>query len=160
MLSAFARDVRFALRQFAARPGFTLTAVVVLALGLGANTAIFGVVYSFLFRPLPYPQSERLMELSERAVGKGGEEHMSPSPGNFLDWQKQSTTMEQVTAFTAGTSNLSSETNSFAPERVQVCYCSGNFLAMLRVAPQLGRAFSADEDRCGGPNAALISYRL
>jgi len=89
MPQALMRDLRFAFRQFAARPGFTFTAVLVLALGLGANTAIFSVVHALLLRPLPYPQPDRLVALAERVKGRGGEEGMGLSPGNFLDWQSR-----------------------------------------------------------------------
>ena len=160
MFSAFARDLRFAWRQFSARPGFALTAVLVLALGLGANIAIFSVVYLFLLRPLPYPQADRLVTLNERATDSGGDEGMNPSPGNFLDWQQHSTNMEQISAFGGGPGILSSGTGAFEPERVQICYCSGNFLAALRVAPLLGRAFRPEDDRFGASRVALVSYRL
>ena len=72
MRHSFARDLRFAFRQFAGRPGFTFTAVLVLALGLGANTAIFSLVNALLLRPLPYPQPDRIVSLSERAPNNRG----------------------------------------------------------------------------------------
>src|SRR5579863_8682393 len=140
LLHRIARDTRFALRQSLARPGFTLTAVLVLALGLGANTAIFSVVHALLLRPLPYPQPDRLVALAERVKGRGGEEGMGLSPGNFLDWQKQAAGFEQMTAYTTGPTNLSSPAGAFDPERVQTAYCSANFLSTLRVAPIAGRA--------------------
>jgi putative ABC transport system permease protein len=160
MLSPFARDVRFAVRQFRGCPGFTATAVVVLALGLGANTAIFSVVYLFLLRPLSFSQPDRLVTVTERARGRSGDEGMGLSPGNFLDWQQQSRSFEKMAAFTTGVANLSSDSNAFEPQRVQVCYCSTDFLATLRASPELGRAFRPDEDRYQAQNVALISHRL
>ena len=160
MLSGFVRDTRFALRQFGGRPGFTLTAVLVFALGLGANTAIFSLVYSFLLRPLPFPHPDRLVALAERTAGRGGNENMGVSPGNFLEWQQQAGAFEHISAFLTGPVNLSSDSKAFPPERIAACSCSGNFLATLGTAPLLGRTFRPEEDRFEGPNVALISYRL
>src|SRR5215470_15889104 len=160
MMHRLTFDVRFALRQFAARPGFTATAVVVLALGLGANTAIFSVVNALLLRPLPYPNSERMVALNERMHGKAGEEASSLSPGNYVDWRAQSTAFDEIAASVGGPANLSSETHEFEPQRVNVCYCSANFAALLSVSPIVGRAMRPDEDHFGGSNVALISYNL
>jgi len=160
MLHAFARDLRFARWQFAGRLGFTCTVVFVLALGLGANTAIFSVVHAFLLRPLPYPQPNSIVAISERVTGNAGEQGMNLSPGNFLDWRKQATAIEQMSAFTGGASVLTSPNNEFEPERVQVCNASGNFMATLGVAPLSGRPFAVDEDRSGAPRVAILSYRL
>src|SRR5580698_2408399 len=160
MLSGLTRDVRFAFRQFAGRPGFTFTAVLVLALGLGANTAIFNLVYSFLLRPLPFPHPDRLVTLAERAKGRGGDEDMGVSPGNFLEWQQQAGAFDHISAFLTGSANLSSDTNAFQPERLNVCYCSGNILATLGAAPLLGRTYLPEEDRFQGPHVALIAYRI
>ena len=154
------RDIRFAIRQFAGRPGFTFTALLVLALGLGANTAIFSIVNAFLLRPLPYAQADRLVAISEAAMGKGGRESMGVSPGNFLDWQEQAASLEQMTGFITGPASLSSPDNAFQPQRVLVCNCSGNLLATLRVSPLLGRAFRPEEDRFNAPKVALVSYNL
>jgi len=144
--------------NFAGRPGFTFTAV--LALGLGANTAIFTVVNAFLLRPLPYPEPDRLVAIAERTLSRGGDELISLSPGNLLDWQKQVTGLEQMTAFGTMPANLSSDKNRFEPERIQVCSCSGNFLATLRISPLVGRSFRPDEDRYGAPRMAIVSYNL
>src|SRR5215831_11604362 len=107
MIDTLAQDVRFAWRQFFQRPGFTVTALLILALGLGANTAIFSIVNAFLLRPLPYPHPERLVFLFESRVVKD-EPMMNPAPGNLFDWQKLATSFESMSAITTGTANLSS----------------------------------------------------
>ncbi|HKX00312.1 MAG TPA: ABC transporter permease [Bryobacteraceae bacterium] len=159
MLETLIQDIRFARRQFFQRPGFTLTAVLILAMGLGATTAIFSVVNALLLRPLPYPHSERLVSLFERRVVKD-EPMVSVAPGNFLDWQKAATSFESMSAITTGAANLASATNSFEPERIDACNCSGNLFSTLGVQPYLGRSFRPDEDRPGAPHLAVISYDL
>jgi putative ABC transport system permease protein len=159
MIDTAAQDVRFAWRQFFQRPGFTLTALLILALGIGANTAIFAVVNAFLLRPLPYPHPERLVSLFERKVVKD-EPMMSPAPGNFFDWQKLATSFESMSAITTATANLASATNTFEPERIDMCSCSGNLFWTLGVAPVVGRIFRPDEDRVGAPHVAVISHSL
>jgi len=160
MLHRIAGDIRFALRQFAKRPAFTAAVVVVLALGLGANTAIFSVVNALLLRPLPYPSSDRIVELYERMHGKSGDEGSSLSPGNYADWRAQSKAFDEIAASINVPANLSSESREFEPERVNVCYCSANFTTLLGVAPLVGRAIRPEEDRFGDAKVALISYDL
>lgn len=160
MLHRVASDIRFALRQFAKRPGFAATAVIVLALGLGANTAIFSVVNALLLRPLPYPHAERMVTLNELMHGKGGDEGTSLSPGNYLDWRAQSTSFDEVAASINGPANLSSETQDFEPQRVDVCYCSANFTNLLGISPMIGRSMRPDEDHFRAAKVALISYNL
>jgi len=159
MIDTATQDLRFAWRQFSHRPGFAVTALLILALGLGANTAIFSIVNAFLLRPLPYPHPERLVSLFERKVLK--DEPMNlPAPGSFFDWQKLATSFESMSAITTGTANLSSAANSFEPERIDACNCSGNLFSTLGVAPVVGRAFLPDEDKVGAPHVAVISYSL
>ena len=159
MLQTVAQDIRFALRQFLKRPGFTVLAILILALGLGANTAIFSVVNAFLLRSLPFRDPDRLVALFERNV-VNDEPRNWVSPGNFLDWQKLSTSFEHIAAYTVEPFNLSSYTNSFEPQRIDGCACSGNVFSTLGVAPLLGRNFRPDEDRYGAPHVAAISYGL
>ncbi len=158
-MQTFIQDIHFALRQFLKRPGFTFMAVLILALGLGANTAIFSVVNAFLLRPLPFKQPDRLTAVFERNV-VGDEPYNEVSPGNFLDWQKLSTSFEQMSAYNIGPMNLASASSSFVPERIDGCECSGNLFSTLGVAPMLGRSFRPDEDRYGAPRVAVISFSL
>ena len=162
MSSTVSQDLRFAIRQFSRQPGFTLTAILVLALGLGANTAIFSLVNAFLLRPLPYKDPGRLAALFERdPVGPpGSDPYNAVAPGNFLDWQKQSASFEQVAAAASGAFNLASPQNLFEPQRVDACLCSHTLFSTLGVNPLLGRGFLPSEDRTGAPRVAVISYNL
>ncbi len=160
MIQTLGQDIRFAWRQFRKRPGFTVMAIVILALGLGANTAIFSVVNAFLLRSLPFKQPDRLTALFERNVVRNDVPYNWVSPGNFLDWQKLSTSFEQMAAYTISSVNLSSASNSFEPQRVEDCPCSGNLFSTLGVSPLLGRTFRSDEDRYGASHVAIISYSL
>src|SRR5881227_298177 len=130
MMQTLLQDIRFAWRQFRKRPGFTAMAIMFLALGLGANT-IFSVVNAFLLRSLPFKQLDRLTAIFERNVVDNDEPYNRVSPGNFLDWQRLSTSFEQMAAYTTGPVNLSSAGNSFEPQRVDHCDCSGNLFSTL-----------------------------
>jgi predicted permease len=155
----FLQDVHFALRQFRRRPGFTLTAILILALGLGANTAIFSIVDAFLLRPLPFRDPGRLTALYERNV-IGEEPYNRVGPGTFLQWQQVSKSFEQMAAWTINPVNLATPGRSFHPQRVDGCACSWNLFSTLGVNPALGRAFRADEDRYGASPVAVIGYGL
>ncbi len=162
MVSTVSRDLRFAIRQFSQRPGFTLTAILVLALGLGANTAIFSLVNAFLLRPLPYKDPGRLVGLFERdPVGPpGSDPYNAVAAGNFLDWQKESKSFEQMAAAASDAFNLASPQSLFEPQRVDACLCSHTLFSTLGVNPLLGRGFLASEDRIGAPRVVIISYNL
>jgi putative ABC transport system permease protein len=153
------KDVGYAVRVLRKSPAFTLTAVLSLALGIGANTAIFSVVNAFLLRPLPFPQPDRLVALFERNV-MGDEARMSVAPGNFLDWQQQSTSFESVSAYTINAGSVSAIGSDAEPERLMVCICSGNIFATLGVTPIIGRPFLASEDRFNGDRVVVISSDL
>src|SRR5262252_3248996 len=103
------KDLAFAARLLRKSPGFTLTAVGSLALGIGANTAIFSIVNAFLLRPLPFDHPERIVSLFERNV-IGVEQQMGVAPGNFLDWQASATTFESMSAYGTGSLILSGST--------------------------------------------------
>ncbi len=162
MLSTFAQNVRFTFRQLGKRPGFTVTAVLVLGLGLGANTAIFSIVNAFLLQPLPYPDSGRLTALFERdPIGPpGSDPYNSVSAGHFLDWQRESRSFEEIAGAFGKPINLSSPKSLFEPQRVDACLCSHTVFATLGIHPILGRGFRPDEDRTGAARVAVISYSL
>jgi hypothetical protein len=122
------QDVRFALRQARSRPGFTLVVILVLALGLGANAAIFSVVNATLLQPLPYPDPSGLVLLWERGVlAEGGGENIVSMP-SFLDWQKQSRSFEGMAAARGNQFNLGAD-RGFAPERIEGAIVSGTLPA-------------------------------
>ena len=153
------QDLKFAARSLLKRPAFSLMAIVTLALGIGANTAIFSIVNALLLRPLPFDEPHRLAVLFERDV-MGNEQRMSVAPGNFLDWQQGATSIEHMTAHTMRTVAVTREAAGAESERVAMCQCSGNVFAMLRVSPVVGRAFRPDEDRFGAARAVVIGFDL
>ncbi len=149
------QDLRFALRQLAKSPGFVLIAVLTLALGIGANTAIFSVVDALLLKPLPYPDSGRLVQVWEspntggRAIACGGV---------FMDWQDHTTRLEAIAAVHNVNQNLTGEGD---PVRVAGLQVSADYLRVLRVNPILGRGFIAADDAPGGDrHVAVISHSM
>src|SRR5579885_1148884 len=129
MLETFVQDLRGALRQFRTQPGFTLAVILVLGLGLGANTAIFTVIDAFLLRPLPFRDAGRLTALYESNVIGNDEPVNWVAPGTFLDWRRLSTSFEGIAAYTAGSMNLAVRGSALRPQRVDTCACSGNLFA-------------------------------
>ena len=139
--------------------GFTLLAVIVLALGIGANTAIFSVVNAALLRPLPYPESDRLMRVWHRPPQKAfpGIPYFSVSPANYEDWEKQNHVFESMAIYTGRTMNLS---GTGEPEQLFAARVSPEFFSTLRVQPMLGRVFTRDENEAGRGDAVVLSYNL
>jgi len=151
------QDVRYGLRQLWHNPAFSCTAVITLGLGIGATTAIFSAVYALLIRPLPYPGSDRLMEISE--VNPKQNEYGGPmvSP-DFVAAQSSLRNFESIAGSEAmGDMNL---TGSGDPIRVRVAGITANFLSQLHVTPEVGRGFLSSEDRKGGPAVVLLSHGL
>jgi predicted permease len=154
-LHQFVRDIRYASRSLQRSPGFTAAAILTLALGLGANTAIFSVLEGVALSPLPYAEPDRLVlvALYNRTLGYA----TNLSYPDFLDWQRSSRSFEQIAAFKAQSFDLSSPG---AAEHVDGKEVSSNFFSTLGVKPGLGRDLSPEEDRTGGIPAAVISNRL
>src|SRR3954467_15573245 len=147
--------LRYALRQLRKSPGFTVIAVLTLALGIGANSAIFSVVNHVLLRLLPYPKPDRLVYLNE--TGNGTE--TSIALPDYVDWRKDSKSFEQLAISRLESRNLSGIAGR-EPERVSVAYVTANFFDVIGLRPQLGRTFTEDEDKPGAPSLAVISDRL
>jgi putative ABC transport system permease protein len=149
------QDLRYGIRMLLKKPGFTLIAVLTLALGIGATTAIFSVVNAVLLRPLPYKDPDRLMMVRETKLPEIPESQISAA--TFIDWQEQNTVFEQLEAIFVSDVNLTGETN---PEWLHgMCVTSG-FFSMLGTPPQIGRDFLSDEQSRGHSNVAIISYAL
>lgn len=150
-------DLRYALRIFLKSPGFTLVAVLALALGIGANTAIFTVVDGVLLRPLPYPNPERIVMLDRLYQGNviGG----AISAAKYRFWKEQSRSFESAAAFDIFGSGVNL-TGAGETERVASARVSSEFFRVLGVEPVLGRSFTEDEDGPGGPCVAVITSRL
>jgi putative ABC transport system permease protein len=148
------KDFRFAARMLWKSPGVTAVAVAALALGVGANTAVFSVVNAALLRPLPYHEPERLVRISEDHEKVPG---MSVSYPDFLDWHEQQTSFELMAAVQSGSYNLSGEGE---PERLAGRNVSPEFFKVLGVEPALGRSFNEEENRPGVGRVAVISHGL
>ena len=138
------RDISYSLRILLKNYAFTIVVILTLALGIGANTAIFSFANGILLRPLPYPQSDRLAVLDETAL-KRGIDSMSVSFPNFLDWREQNKVFEDIGTY-YGTSRFSLS-GAGEPIEIRGCYISHGLFEILRVSPQLGRTFTANEDR-------------
>jgi predicted permease len=147
------RDLLFGFRLLLKNPGFTAVAVLALALGIGANTAIFSVVYATLLAPLPYNQPDRIVMVWSQVNGN----HNGVSAGDFLDWQRQNFTFESIAAWGGRSLSLSTGTQ---PERVQASACTPQFLHVLGQPFLLGRDFLPEEGQLGKDLEAVLSYRL
>ena len=144
------KDLRYGLRVLLKSPGFTAVAVLTLALGVGANAAMFSLVNGVLLRGLPFPEPERLVIIYSASPQFP---HMSSSYPNYLDWAARSKSFSAMSAFRYDSFNL---TGQGQPERVKLAMVSAAFFPMLDVKPVLGRSFTADEDRRGGPPAVML----
>jgi len=154
-LDALLQDLRFALRAFAKRPGFALVAILTLALGIGATTAVFSVVDRILFRSLPYPHDERLVSFGDKAPFEANEFVLGP---DYVDWKKAQTPFASVTSFVPGGADCDlTERN---PVRLKCALVESTFLPTFGVQPFLGRNLTSDEDRPKAPRVALITYGL
>ena len=149
-------DLKWALRSLRRTPGFTLLAVLVLALGIGANAAIFSLVDRSLLQPLPYPHPDRLVAVWESLPEKNWLREPFSGP-DFEDWRQASTQLEGM----AGLSSRSmSWTGPQEPLRLKAGRVSWNFFQVLGVAPALGRAFLAEEDQVAGPKVVILSHEF
>lgn len=151
------QDLRYGLRMLVSKPGFTLIAVFTLALGIGANTAIFSVVNSVLLRPLPYPNAERLMTIWEDHRARNGPENEWTSPTGFEDWRDQAKSFDHVVALQGWGPTL---TGQGEPEQLVGALVSHDTFAMLGVTPALGRSFRPEEDQRGVESVVIISNGL
>ena len=153
---ALRQDLRVAGRHFFGKPGFSIVVVVTLALGIGANSAIFALVYDVLLRPLPFPQAERLVLLLETDLARGSDGD-DVTPANFEDWRALSRSFDHMAAVTETSANW---TGDGEPERLSVARVSQDFFSVLGVSTPLGRVFVAEEDREGAAPVALLSHGL
>ncbi len=153
-MRTFIQDLRYGLRMLAKNPGFTAVAVITLALGIGANTAIFSVVNGVLLNPLPYWQPDRLVALYSR---NGDFARSSISYPNFLDWVRDNRSFSALASYRQDDLSL---TGMGEPERVPGEMVSASFFPVLGVKPVIGRVFQSEEDRLGGAPVALISGGL
>src|SRR5215210_2040962 len=150
-MNTYMKDLRYGLRMMLRNPGFTVVAVFVLALGIGANSVIFSVVNAVLLRPLPYADPDRLVIMWE----KSATQDTSVSYPNFIDWRDQNQVFKHVAAFRRDSFNL---IGAGEPERLSGRMISSSFFSTLGVKPMRGRDFAAEEDRAGGNPVVILNY--
>lgn len=152
------RDIAYAARTLARSPGFAIMAIAVMALGIGANTALFTVVHSVLLKPLPFPDPDRLVMLYERTTD-GKYPFNVIAPGIYAEWEKQSHNFEQMAMFGSNSYNLSSDSGQL-PERIESAQVASGFFPALGVKAQLGRVFDASDDNQQAEATAILSWGL
>jgi len=151
------QDVKYSARVLLKTPGFAAVALLVLALGIGANSTIFSLVHAVLLRPLPFPESDRLVRIWHVPPAKSfpGMTQFSVSAANFLDWQRQNHVFQNMAIYTGRGLNL---TGTDHPEELSACAVSSDFFTVLEVRPIRGRLFTADEDQPGHGNVVVLSH--
>jgi predicted permease len=158
MVDDLLQDLRYGLRMLRKHPGFTVVAALTLALGIGANTAIFSVVETVLLRPLPYPAADRIVMLWENVnIPAYKNDQNTPAPGNFNDWRQQSQSYTGMAAIGFRAWNL---TGAGDPVRISGEAVSSGFFDVLGVEPVLGRAFTPPEDAPGSERVAILGHGL
>ncbi len=148
------QDIRYAIRSLVKHPGLTAVALITLALGIGANTAIFSVVNAVVLRPLPYAEPDRLVTLWETMPGS---DQRSVAPGNFVDWRDQNKSFQELAATFYGNFNVTGDGEA---DRVDGSTVTSNLMKVLGVRPQLGRSFEAEDDNHQDRNLVMISHGL
>jgi len=150
------QDLRYGARMLLKKPGFTLIAVLTLALGVGANTAIFSVINSLMLRPLPFREPDKLFQVWESNVKLGYNETDASYP-NFADWRDQNQVFEQIAIYSGGTYNLA---GAAEPERIEGAIVAPAFFPLLGVKPTLGRVLAPEEDHPNKVFSVVMSERL
>jgi putative ABC transport system permease protein len=158
-MSALLQDLRYALRLLIKNPGFALTAALIMALGIGANTAIFSIVNKVLIEPLPYRDADRVVQIWHTPPQSSfpGMSTFAVSPANFLDWQKQSRLFDKMAIYTGANFDI---TGAGKPESIGASPVSANFFSALGVAPIHGRVFRQDENNPGQNHVVVLSYKF
>ena len=156
-MNSLLQDFRFGLRMLVKNPIFALVAIVTLALGIGANTAIFSVVDAVLLRPLPYPEANRLVFLWSTMNSQGVPQSGSAVP-DYQGWRDRNQSFDGLAAFYNGDFNLSSTGSQ--PELIQGAYITANLFQVLKISPLSGRLFTSEEEQFGRNHVVLLSYGL
>lgn len=154
-MESLLQDIRYGVRSLLKSPQFAVAAVLTLALGIGANTAMFSVIHSVLLKPLPFHDPERVMVVGQRMANGGVNVFSTP---DFLDWKQQGGMLAQMAAFVPGQFNLSRGNDQ--PERISGAQLSYEAFPVLGVTPIVGRTFSAQEDIAGAGHVTVLSYAL
>src|SRR4026208_1142867 len=149
-------DARYAIRNLLRRPAFTLIAVVTLALGIGANATIFSAIHSLLLNPLQFPELDRVVAIWDKLPSRGVL-HNEVTVANYLDWQSQTQSFEQLALYRWWSANL---TGIDPPERIQGFLVTANFLDTTGIKPIMGRTFLPEENQPGKDPVAVITHSL
>jgi predicted permease len=156
-LETAVQDVRYALRTLRSSPGFTAVAVTMLALGIGANTAIFSAVSAVLLQPLPFPEPDRLVLLWEDMTARGGPPRVEVSPGDYASWSRRNRSFTGVAAYGVDNYNL---TGTGEPGKYTGVRATGNLFAVLGMQPLLGRTLTAADERPDAPPVVVLDERV
>src|ERR1700739_1397526 len=150
------QDLRFGFRMILRNPGFAAVAIIVLALGIGANTAIFSVVNGVILRPLPYPESDQLVRIWHTPPQKNfpGMNRFSVSAANFVDWKNQNHSFENMAMYSFTHADMPGDGH---PEVVRIARVTDGFFSIFEMKPQLGRLFPRDEDQTGRGHVLILS---
>ena len=149
------KDIRYGLRSLLKRPGFTAIALIALALGIGANTAIFSLVNAVILQPLPYQDPDRLVWVYGNV--RNGSTRASVAPPDFLDYRSQNKTFKQLAASGSNTLTMNL-TGSGEPERLTVSAITGNYFDTFGVRPALGRGFSLENEKTDQDHVTVLSH--
>src|SRR5438105_37137 len=149
-------NLKSAFRFIRKSPSFSITVIVTLALGIGANSAVFSAIDAILLRPLPFPNGDQLMELRQYN-SRTSSPRTRLAPVRLEDWNRMNSTFQAITGYYT---EDNSETSGILPEKVTVAYVASRFLQVWGIAPALGRDFTTEEEHFGGPSAVLVSDRL
>jgi len=155
-MNGILQDLRYALRQLRKSPGFTSVTVLTLALGIGASTAMFGVLNAVLLRPIPFSNPDRLV----RIFSVQGDNVIGPSPLDLRDLSAQNNTFEKMAVYDVWRKNISMGDRSIEPEQMRVGLVPGEYFEILGVRPLMGRVFKDDENRWGNNFVAIIGYNF
>src|SRR6185295_2983846 len=157
MMDTLLQDIRYAIRGFLKRPGFTAIALIALALGIGANTAIFSLVNAVLLRPLPFAEPSRLIWVFGSV--RNGTNRASVAPLDYLDFRQQNSTFEQFAALFVVPQAVNLTGNG-EPERLSAALVTGNYFAAMGSTPMLGRGFQIANEQPEQNQVAVLSYAL
>src|SRR6185369_5850953 len=156
IMETLLKDIRYGIRGLVKRPGFTVIALITLALGIGANTAIFSVINAVLLRPLQFKDPEQLAIIWEDAAFAGFPQN-TPAPANYFDWKNQNQSFADMAACAEASFNI---TGGGEPERVMAFSVTSNFFPLFGVQPLIGRGFLPEEDRPGSNRVVVLSHSL
>ncbi len=151
------QDIKYAIRSLLRKPGFTAVTVLTLAIGIGANAAIFGAVNAVLLRPLPFPEPDQLVHVFKTSIKRPDRVGGSTSPPDFTDWRSTNQVFSEMAAINRGSFAL---TGSGAPEQVRGAFVTGSFFEVLGTRPMLGRPITQQDDVMGGPDVVVLSHSV